>query len=116
MRISDWSSDVCSSDLLLDQRLDLLVLFDSLVDELRCTGTLAHGRIEFVVFEFGMALQIVADLGEQAFARLFRAIGGGLDLADEFLRLAMILLEQVVDDHGIPPCQVDGDRKSTRLN
>src|SRR3546814_5021221 len=60
MRISDWSSDVCSSDLLLDRQ--------------------AHAQVPCHLL--GRGAEWLAHLGRQALLELARAFEGRTDLAD----------------------------------
>src|SRR3546814_5253254 len=106
MRISDWSSDVCSSDLDLRDRADgvlealevagLVTLQLDLHQELGCRRDLLQRHLRMVAAdEAGLveALQAVP-----AGRRREAHPGGQLRLGDAPLRLE------------------DGDRKSTRLN
>src|SRR3546814_6789751 len=70
MRISDWSSDVCSSDLVGFDGQVQLVIVQFLADEgiVDLVGDLAHGRVERVD-------------RDQADRRVDRAVGGRGDIA-----------------------------------
>src|SRR3546814_8006379 len=84
MRISDWSSDVCSSDLLMDQR-DLLVL--QLSDQVGATARPgAEGEIDVYVGAMAivrssyveeLAVEVTADAvtGEQLVAVVWKEDG-----------------------------------------
>src|SRR3546814_7598830 len=68
MRISDWSSDVCASDLPGFQRLDGRILAIDVVAEFRPRHRLAHRRRRL---RHGIAAQVDAPV------RGGRVIGGG---------------------------------------
>src|SRR3546814_1634137 len=93
MRISDWSSDVCSSDLARDQH----AVADEAVADTRDDGDLAdllgelHGGDEDVRRGFGAShdFQQLHDVGrreEVEAEHILRARGGGGDLVDVELR------------------------------
>src|SRR3546814_3044509 len=95
MRISDWSSDVCSSDL---RRV--------IVDE----GDAAAGLQRVV--DFRRALE-GDDLGTEFLLRL-PVVEGALNAADRLAFQVFPLLEAVL--LGCQNVGARGDRKSTRLN
>src|SRR3546814_2140211 len=98
MRISDWSSDVCSSDLQHLIAFTLLRRADQLVDRGRLV---AGGLIVADQVEALAALDLVGARGA------VRDIGvRGVDLVERSANL---------DDHGRQYGSV-ADRKSTRLN
>src|SRR3546814_6041260 len=94
MRISDWSSDVCSSDLLLARGARIRVAE-------RDPGDAMHIR---PLGDLGQTQLIAADITRPA--SVARAVQG----ADIVINLVGILKG---DFHKI---HVEGDRKSTRLN
>src|SRR3546814_9400837 len=80
MRISDWSSDVCSSDLLLDHHLGLLDGGD--VDE---AAVQRHGALAFLL---GLAHGL-----QDALGLVDLGLGGAVDLVGE-LDLARVRSEE----------------------
>src|SRR3546814_6856419 len=95
MRISDWSSDVCSSDLLLDPRDSRAGLV--LVDELAHPARPALGQ--FLPADHLQGIVKAVDQGQRG----RDAKVGGLGVAE-----ALDLAHQAAN--------AAGDRKSTRLN
>src|SRR3546814_8034991 len=94
MRISDWSSDVCSSDLLFELFLDLVGR-----GQLVLLGLPARGQGRRTLFEFGqLALERVEAIARCRVTLLFQRLALDLELDDA------------------PVEFVDLDRKSTRLN
>src|SRR3546814_7495423 len=102
MRISDWSSDVCSSDLILAHRAKhMLGGLLRLIFVEQCHN-LAHHDMHGIVAHF------LRD-GDELHAIL-------RELADIELKLEMIAEEagEAVDDHEVERRRLD--RRSTRLN
>src|SRR3546814_7931449 len=110
MRISDWSSDVCSSDLLVAER--------------RLRAAAEFHDLE-LADQIGGGLSRIDDI---AFDRLFDiAVGIGgvvLQILDRLFAAPAFVVDAGVDDeaagapqlHAEPPEIAVGDRKSTRLN
>src|SRR3546814_1684633 len=110
MRISDWSSDVCSSDLLTYRGLPL--------EGLRLDATLQQGGL--VVRELSVA-DLVGSRGSFAgsVANVDRqpSIDGSLDVSVSTLsRLAKVLGLTNGGPLLLESFTLSGDRKSTRLN
>src|SRR3546814_8116633 len=106
MRISDWSSDVCSSDLVGDGAFEIgfhrvVVLFDGELDELFAIfgGLVGEVGGDFLIEEFGAKAFVLPD------ARTL------VDEVDEALEVAFGADGQIEDRRGRAE-----DRKSTRLN
>src|SRR3546814_8604777 len=99
MRISDWSSDVCSSD--------LLGLVDRLFSRVGASDNLARGRSTFMV-EMVETAAILAQATDRSFV-ILDEVGRGTSTYDG-LALAWSVVEAV---HEVNRCR---DRKSTRLN
>src|SRR3546814_7398957 len=99
MRISDWSSDVCSSDLLARRQGDVLAELEGLdVGHLDPEAALA-------------ALEV----GEQVVEALHEVLAAGFQRRAQHLRIGH---HEVGGGHGVDELagiEVD-DRKSTRLN
>src|SRR3546814_3721829 len=71
MRISDWSSDVCSSDLIVAEAEDGLVIVDQhAAHERLVLETLKHGMAGQAVPSQGLLLPEVVELDEPACDRL----------------------------------------------
>src|SRR3546814_9405594 len=102
MRISDWSSDVCSSD--LDDRVEPL-------------APLAQ-RFGIVAAEAAhVAPGESALLGERAKAAFREQAAAGEDIGLDEIAARRIGIEQrVVDQNILDRGAAAGDRKSTRLN
>src|SRR3546814_20379222 len=62
LRISDWSSDVCSSDLVEDLRQRVLAAVLAQARARNALQALDH-RVAFVVLQFDLELGLGADLG-----------------------------------------------------
>src|SRR3546814_5353386 len=102
MRISDWSSDVCSSDLRGDRLAAILADDHHVLDMRRAPAELMIGHVEG---EDHILLE-----GEGVFARHLRPHRNrviGMFEADRMRR---------GDDEARKASIVHGDRKSTRLN
>src|SRR3546814_4938356 len=104
MRISDWSSDVCSSDLWFAQpRQAALSIMHLLIDQR--IEALTHIRIEFI-------MDCSDQIGFHPQHRLGRHPLDYADAGDNDAPRAQ-LVEQSIEQN--TPVH-DGDRKSTRLN
>src|SRR3546814_6001857 len=104
MRISDWSSDVCSSDLMLDPRRRIFVAAHvGLVRQLEEGEDIAAARVEEYV-HIG-----VVRAGRR---HMILGKGGGVGHAEHPLVPLDRLLRVPAAIGGV----VDPDRKSTRLN
>src|SRR3546814_6897435 len=134
MRISDWSSDVCSSDLfgqhldlgieeivgrvaflyVVDQQLGAVMLDIGLVQRIVLYPA-AKGGVENLLLDQRVDLEFQADLPRQSL--LARRRSGLFELFEQILHLAMVGFQkgdrvgELRIGHGLPP-----DRKSTRLN
>src|SRR3546814_8472719 len=98
MRISDWSSDVCSSDLQLAEGVEIVAGRDGVEDHVEAAGVRRHLR--------GIAR--VDDLvGTQRAGAVALAFGGG---EGDDMRAHRV---RDLDPHMAEPAE---DRKSTRLN
>src|SRR3546814_8248155 len=106
MRISDWSSDVCSSDLADADREDHRAVRDALADILRRAPDGIHMMREEIAGMAGVNDEIgFGDRAPETGAR----------------RTDFILLEILFNDHRWAPSgrcrrRAGGDRKRTRLN
>src|SRR3546814_15004847 len=70
MRISDWSSDVCSSDLRTEQQIVYAIGFaESHFGLLRMDVDVDRCRIEFEIDDISRMMCRVHDVGERAFQR-----------------------------------------------
>src|SRR3546814_8186695 len=110
MRISDWSSDVCSSDLLrsnfADIRPDLLYLFDTYAEEAifgRCyiAHTLSHLGPDARILEVGAgSLLLSCQLAREGFhVTALEPTGEGFS---HFEQMRQLLLCRVVADDCLP--------------
>src|SRR3546814_8876455 len=102
MRISDWSSDVCSSDLLDDDRPRALV---AALDEEVGVGRSCLGNVGAPDEQKGRVVPIGALRDVGLLAPGLRARGG---------KVAVPVVE--ADAGAADQREVAGDRKSTRLN
>src|SRR3546814_2312260 len=101
MRISDWSSDVCSSDLALDQGIPVLSPYEELVRESRALMSVAARY-----YDVGRLA------GEQAEKILVDGISAGELPVAQMTNFAIVINMDVARKLQLfPP-----DRKSTRLN
>src|SRR3546814_3335381 len=109
MRISDWSSDVCSSDL-ADRglRVDLpgAGLADDEVRAALHAGGVAHGLAQGVVLALGQG-----EFLDQAHVGVLQRFGGGGDLLQRSVAVAV----EGAAEFGEAGLECL-DRKSTRLN
>src|SRR3546814_5581380 len=118
MRISDWSSDVCSSDLLDDRRHRL----QGRVPREQDPGVLAHLGDETV--DQGTARRLGVDRGEMGLrhqlAHLAGSLAGVYQVVDQQPALAVVLdrFQHLHVALGVVVAVADDaeDRKSTRLN
>src|SRR3546814_1690350 len=110
MRISDWSSDVCSSDL---GRLALYVDGADECDPRKCLikgGGAALTR-EKIIAEASDKFVCLIDPSKQV------DVLGKFPLPVEVIPMARSLVARaIVAATGAPPVWSEGDRKSTRLN
>src|SRR3546814_8022009 len=114
MRISDWSSDVCSSDLLDLDDVAFLQLVGNLLDAL--VGNLRHVHQTILARHDRHESAEVHQLGDLAFVDAARLDVGG-DLLDALLRRFTRLAIDLAEDDGAVVADVDsGDRMSTRMN
>src|SRR3546814_4475352 len=112
MRISDWSSDVCSSDLLFLSRRDWPF-------RLRDAAALESLRWSTTRRRVHQNLTVLAVDHRSQFEDLAAELGVGLDRVACFKRLALDALDRVAgdcDEFGILLDGRFGDRKSTLLN
>src|SRR3546814_8972912 len=123
MRISDWSSDVCSSDLAAPRQLAPDLLFERGVG--RSAGLQELGEV------LGLALEVLSHAGE---GLLHLGLGDRDLVAARFLNLELFVDEVTQNLHAqalafrridmsaiggqnkVEPVFDIGDRKSTRLN
>src|SRR3546814_5558512 len=111
MRISDWSSDVCSSDLVArDAREDRWLDIIAAIDVCGQAGAAGFERRAFVDRRLNQALDLVE----------LRLVDDGADVAAFALRIAHRgAIEHRLDDadsFGLAFLLDGEDRKSTRLN
>src|SRR3546814_15638050 len=105
MRISDWSSDVCSSDLLLVAIKDALALLFLLLFFVALFGLLA-GRpsASLPVSDGALLLKLDGVVSEQpAEVDTLSALSGGQDLREYRVRDIVRALETAAADRRAPP-------------
>src|SRR3546814_10057921 len=104
MRISDWSSDVCSSDLTLlaGERLLVVRIADTERDP-----QLVRDDVDIVVHEGGVGLGVILVVGRVDLDQAARERHAIVMLA--------IFVEIIATQHELPAI-LEQDRKSTRLN
>src|SRR3546814_11585512 len=61
MRISDWSSDVCSSDLLMSPVYSWLMTERAILARLLSGGTSSSGFLKIVILALSHALKVASD-------------------------------------------------------
>src|SRR3546814_1894743 len=125
MRISDWSSDVCSSDLFAFARAgDTVSVEPAAAPNFTITGPFAAdlstldnlvlAAIDAFAGTFGAPGPLAIGLGKNL--PVAAGIGGGSADAAAVLRALARLTQVSPDDPRLAACAVELDRKSTRLN
>src|SRR3546814_4542400 len=112
MRISDWSSDVCSSDLCLPDRLIIAVTDGKIIADgaAEAAKPQHHGFKELTVFPRD------ADSEPSLFHAKGHLIGPFVTVSMFALRREMVFLQQVENGNPAFLLNISIDRKSTRLN
>src|SRR3546814_4077429 len=113
MRISDWSSDVCSSDLLADFTSGADNTFAGIVQTVTSKLSLwLNPRVDAATEECDF------DLRELRTKRMSIYLGVSPDELDRVAPLYNLLFQQLVDLNvrDLPDEKTPLDRKSTRLN
>src|SRR3546814_2879139 len=123
MRISDWSSDVCSSDLSKDGKLANVFVCTANIDAADGGGRIVDGnrkvlaaRLSDAKFFYETDLKVPLDAQAEKLGQIVfhDKLGTVADKVERVARLARWLVEDGIVPPGAPAKA--GDRKSTRLN